>query len=101
MVIVRSRTAVRDATPGDYGAIRDVASAANEEFRLPMGDTLFEGYLVNVMEVERRARDAAGPCRGRWRTGRRHDHRLPGHQRGTTYARTYRGRSDAGRSRRE
>ncbi len=59
MVIVRSGTTVRDATPGDFGAIREVASAANEEFRSPMGDTLYEGYLANVLDVEDRARVAA------------------------------------------
>ena len=59
MVIVRSRTAVREAGPGDFGAIREVASAANEEFRVPMGDLLFAGYLANVLDVEVRARDAA------------------------------------------
>jgi len=56
---VRSRTAVRDAGSGDFEAIRDVASAANEEFRSPMGDLLFAGYLANVLDVEPRARDAA------------------------------------------
>ena len=35
-----------------------MASAANEEFRAPMGETLFAGYLANVLDVEVRARDA-------------------------------------------
>ena len=59
MLIVRSRTDIRDARPGDFEAIRVIAAAANEEFRLPMGDTLFEGYLANVLDVEDRARVAA------------------------------------------
>ena len=58
MVIVRSPTAIRDARTSDFGAIRAVAAAANEEFRLPMGETLFAGYLANVLDVELRARDA-------------------------------------------
>ena len=59
MVIVRSRTAVRDATPADFDAIRAVATDANEEFRSPMGDTLFVGYLANVLDVGSRARNAS------------------------------------------
>ena len=58
MIIVRSASAVREAIPGDVEAIREVASAANEEFRAPMGATLFAGYLANVLDVESRARDA-------------------------------------------
>jgi ribosomal protein S18 acetylase RimI-like enzyme len=58
MVIVRSPIAIRDARPGDFDAIRSVAAAANEEFRLPMGDALFAGYLENVLDIELRARDA-------------------------------------------
>lgn len=59
MVSVRSRTSVRVADSGDFKSIRDVASVANEEFRAPMGDLLFAGYLANVLDVESRARDAA------------------------------------------
>jgi ribosomal protein S18 acetylase RimI-like enzyme len=58
VIIVRSRTPLRDARPGDFEAIRAIAAAANEEFRSPMGDTLYEGYLANVLDVEARARDA-------------------------------------------
>ncbi len=59
MISVRSQEAVRVATPRDFSAIRAVATAANEEFRSAMGDALFAAYLANVLEVERRARDAA------------------------------------------
>lgn len=58
MVLVRSRTAIRNARPGDFEAIRVIAAAANEEFRSPMGDTLYAGYLANVLDVEHRAWDA-------------------------------------------
>lgn len=58
MVIVRSPTAIRDAKQGDFDEIRAVAAVANEEFRLPMGETLFAGYLANVLDIELRARDA-------------------------------------------
>lgn len=57
MVIVRSPAQVREAIPVEFDAIRRVASAANKEFRLPMGDVLFEGYLANVLDVASRARD--------------------------------------------
>jgi ribosomal protein S18 acetylase RimI-like enzyme len=59
MIIVRTGATVRDAGPGDFDAIRSVASAANEEFRPPMGDTLFEAYLANVLDVALRARHGA------------------------------------------
>ncbi len=59
MVIVRSRTSFREAGPDDFDAIRAVAAAANEEFRAPMGETLYEGYLANVLDVDVRAREAA------------------------------------------
>lgn len=58
MTIVRSESAVRDAIPGDVAAIREVASAANEEFRSPMGASVFAGYLANVLDVESRATHA-------------------------------------------
>jgi ribosomal protein S18 acetylase RimI-like enzyme len=57
MITVTPATAIRDAEPGDFDAVRDVASAANQEFRAPMGDVLFEGYLANVLDVATRARD--------------------------------------------
>jgi ribosomal protein S18 acetylase RimI-like enzyme len=57
MITVTPATAIRDAGPGDFDAVRKVASAANEEFRSPMGDLLFEGYLANVLDVATRARD--------------------------------------------
>jgi ribosomal protein S18 acetylase RimI-like enzyme len=58
MVTVASATAVRVAMPSDFDAIRVIAAAANEEFRAPMGEALYEGYLANVLDVERRAREA-------------------------------------------
>lgn len=58
MVIVRSVTTVRDAKPSDFQAIRVIATNANEEFRSPMGDTLYSGYIANVLDVESRARNA-------------------------------------------
>ena len=58
MISVRAESAVRDAIQGDFEVIREVASAANQEFRSPMGETLFAGYLANVLDVESRARDA-------------------------------------------
>jgi ribosomal protein S18 acetylase RimI-like enzyme len=58
MISVRSESVVRDAIPRDVGAIREVAYAANEEFRAPMGEILFAGYLANVLDVESRAREA-------------------------------------------
>lgn len=58
MVIVGSPTAVREARPDDFEAIRFIAAIANEEFRVPMGDTLYTGYLANVLDVESRASGA-------------------------------------------
>ncbi len=59
MGTVAVQTVVRDATPGDFEAIRSIARAANEEFREPMGEALHAGYLANVLDVERRAQVAA------------------------------------------
>jgi ribosomal protein S18 acetylase RimI-like enzyme len=58
MVSVASATSIRDARPGDFDVIRSIAATANEEFRAPMGETLFDGYLANVLDVERRAHEA-------------------------------------------
>ena len=49
------RLHIREALPSDVEAIREVAWAANQEFRHAMGETLFAGYLANVLDVEARA----------------------------------------------
>jgi len=51
-----ARAVIREAVPGDFGAIRAIATAANQEFRAQMGGSLYEGYLANVLDVEPRAR---------------------------------------------
>ena len=58
MISVATATSIRDARPGDFDAVRYIAAAANEEFRAPMGETFFEGYLANVLDIERRASEA-------------------------------------------
>jgi ribosomal protein S18 acetylase RimI-like enzyme len=52
-------TVVRDAVPAEFDAVRRIATRANDEFRAPMGDRLYQGYLANVLDVERRAAEAA------------------------------------------
>ena len=49
-----TRLAIREARPADYEAIRQIARQANAEFRAPMGETLFEAYLTNNLDVEGR-----------------------------------------------
>lgn len=58
MLAMSSTTLVRDLATPDLAAVRAVAAAANAEFADPMGTRLFAGYLANVLDVERRAREA-------------------------------------------
>jgi ribosomal protein S18 acetylase RimI-like enzyme len=58
MVSVIAGTAVREARPTDFDAIRAIASAANEEFLPAMGETTYRGYIANVLDLDRRAREA-------------------------------------------
>ena len=58
MVSVIAATAIREARPADFDAIRAIAAAANEEFRPVMGEALYAGYITNVLDVDRRAREA-------------------------------------------
>lgn len=58
MVSVRASTAIREARPADFDAIRGIAAAANDEFRPAMGETTYAGYIANVLDLDRRAREA-------------------------------------------
>lgn len=58
MITVLSATAVREARPADFDAIRAIAAAANEEFRAAMGEGLYAGYLANVLDLDRRAQES-------------------------------------------
>lgn len=58
MASVLAATAIRDAGPADFDAIRAIAAAANEEFRPAMGEALYAGYIANVLDLDRRAREA-------------------------------------------
>jgi ribosomal protein S18 acetylase RimI-like enzyme len=51
----QSEVVVREATLDDFAAIRGVAAAANEEFRLAMGERVHQGYLANVLDLVARS----------------------------------------------
>jgi ribosomal protein S18 acetylase RimI-like enzyme len=58
MVSVLAATSIREARSADFDAIRAMARAANDEFRAPMGETTYAGYIANVLDLDRRAREA-------------------------------------------
>jgi GNAT superfamily N-acetyltransferase len=53
-----SNLVVREVRPRDTDDVADVVEAAFDEFRDAMGATLFAAYLADVLDVERRARNA-------------------------------------------
>jgi ribosomal protein S18 acetylase RimI-like enzyme len=58
MISVLAATSIREARSADFDAIRAMAGAANEEFRPAMGETTYAGYIANVLDLDRRAREA-------------------------------------------
>lgn len=57
-VSVKVDIQVREARPSDFDAIRVVATAAIEEFRVALGEPVYQAYLTDVLQVEVRARHA-------------------------------------------
>lgn len=51
-----THVSVSEARREDVDAIRAVALAANAEFREPMGEAVYDGYLQNVLDVMGRIR---------------------------------------------
>jgi ribosomal protein S18 acetylase RimI-like enzyme len=56
MASTTSSLSVRELRPADVAAVIDLTEAAMAEFRGPMGDAFYAGYLAEVLDVERRAR---------------------------------------------
>jgi GNAT superfamily N-acetyltransferase len=56
---VRADVRLRDATPDDQLPVVELLRAANAQFREAMPGTLFDGYLANVADIDRRVREGS------------------------------------------
>jgi hypothetical protein len=50
-----SRVRVRTATARDHRAVREVLAAAYAQFKVEMPPEIFDGYMVNLLDLDERA----------------------------------------------
>ena len=56
---IRSEMRLRDASPDEQLPVVELLRAANAQFRDVLPETLFDGYVANVVDLERRVREGS------------------------------------------